>query len=118
MEWANRRKSERHQVEVSGKLMWADGMQSCACAIKDLSEEGASVEAIDASYVPNIVFLLVESSQSVFDCEVRWRNHTLIGLRFLDASTRATRNMLIRNHASRVAQPAARYKLSSLRITA
>jgi hypothetical protein len=118
MEWTNRRKFERHHVEISGKLMWADGMQSCACAIKDLSEEGASIKAVDGSDVPNIVYLLVDSSQTVFDCEVRWRNHTLIGLRFLDTSTRATRNMLIRNDASRMAQPAARYKLSSLRITA
>jgi hypothetical protein len=116
MEWPNRRKFERHQVEISGKLMWANGLRSCACTIKDLSEEGASIEAADASYVPKSVFLFVGSSQSVFDCEMRWRNDTLIGLRFLDASSRATRNMLIRNHTSSAEQLTTRYKLTSLRV--
>jgi PilZ domain len=119
MEWNNRRKLERHQVDICGTLMWASGTRSCNCIIKDLSEEGASIDAVDAPNVPNIVFLLVDSSQSVFDCEVRWRNHALIGLRFLDASTRAIRNMLIRNQPSRpVQQLTTRYKLTSLKVTA
>jgi hypothetical protein len=114
MDRIDKRKFERHQVQISGKLMWASGARSCACTIKDLSEEGACVEAVDALFVPQTVFLLVDSSQNTFECEVRWRNDMRIGLFFLDTSSRATRSMLIKNHTSTATRLVARYKLTSL----
>jgi hypothetical protein len=97
-----RRAFDRFEVRIPGKLMWANGSQSKACTIKDLSEDGACADTMAFISVPDRLDLFEGKTGNIFECAVRWQRNELIGLQFLDLCSRAKRRALIEQHALRV----------------
>lgn len=97
----NRRAHPRREVRIDGKLILAEGARTLDCVILDLSEGGARVSVSVEMDLPEKVYLWQSDTDTVFDCEVRWREARYIGLRFVDTCGRQKRRRLLR-----VAKPA------------
>lgn len=92
----NRRAHPRHAVHLEGKLILAEGARALDCTILDISEAGARVSVGVAMDLPEKVYLWQPSADSVFDCEVRWREAKYVGLHFVDTCGRQKRQALLR----------------------
>jgi hypothetical protein len=79
-----------------GRLISRDGRCNRSCTIKDLSEDGASLSAMDLEGVPQHVYLFVESSGELFECDVSWQRADEMGVRIVDTATRHDRLALLR----------------------
>jgi hypothetical protein len=99
----------RYDVEIEGRLIFADGSCVLDCMIMDISESGARIKtALDVAAPPR-VYLWQAKTATVFECEVRWQERKLIGLLFVDICGRQMRKSLIEacfpeHHKSRVAR--------------
>jgi hypothetical protein len=99
----------RYDVEIEGRLIFADGSFVLDCMIMDISESGARIKtALDVAAPPR-VYLWQAKTATVFECEVRWQERKLIGLLFVDICGRQMRKSLIEacfpeHHKSRVAR--------------
>lgn len=99
----------RHDVEIEGRLIFADGACVLECVIIDISEDGARVKTALDVQAPERVYLWQAKTATVFDCEVRWQEHKLVGLSFVDICGRQMRRTLIEacspaHHKSRVSR--------------
>jgi hypothetical protein len=92
----DRREHQRHAVEIDGKLIFADGRCAFDCVIIELSEGGARVRLSVEVDLPRKVYFWQMKTGSVLDCEVRWQEHKLVGLRFIDSCGRHLRKALIK----------------------
>jgi hypothetical protein len=72
-----------------------DGRCNLRVVIIDLSEGGARVSSTNYDLVPSLVFLLIEKTGDIFECEVRWRRVDGIGFSFIDSPGRAGRKALL-----------------------
>ena len=95
----NRRAFIRYELYIAGKLIWRNGASACDCTIRDLSEGGACVDTGNSTEVPTEVTLFEGRDGNLFECEVRWQNDTMIGIRFVDVCGRAKRRALIERYA-------------------
>jgi len=106
----NRRAHPRHAVHLDGKLLLAEGARTLDCVILDMSEGGARVSVGVEMDLPKKVYLWQRSMGSVFDCEVRWREASYVGLHFVDTCGRRKRQALLKaaqppkDHAGRIAR--------------
>lgn len=75
--------------------MSADGRCNLNCTVTDLSEGGARVSTADYGLVPGHVFLVVEKTNDIYECEVRWRYADAVGVRFIDSPGRTCRKALL-----------------------
>lgn len=91
----NRRAHPRHAVHVDGKLILAEGARTLDCVILDISEGGARVSVAVAMDLPPKVYLWQPAIDTVFDCEVCWREAKYVGLRFVDTCGRQKRRALL-----------------------
>jgi PilZ domain len=92
----DRRASTRNAVHIAGKLLSPDLLCSVEVVIKDLSETGALVSAVDRAAFPDRGYLWEAKTGTLFECSVQWRkNDKLFGLRFTDASARTRLRALI-----------------------
>jgi len=91
----NRRSHPRHEVRIPGKLILADGARTLDCLILDVSESGARVSVGVEMDLPEKVYLWQSAADTVFDCEVRWREAKYVGLRFVDTCGRQKRKALL-----------------------
>jgi hypothetical protein len=104
-----KREFPRYDVEIEGRLIFADGSCVLDCVIIDISESGARIKtALDVTAPPR-VYLWQAKTATVFECEVRWQERKLIGLLFVDICGRQMRKSLIEacfpeHHKSRVAR--------------
>ena len=85
----------RIPTRLNGRLLSIDGRCNLHCIIAELSEAGARVTTADYDLVPNHVFLLVEETGDIFECEVRWLRANGVGCRFIDSPGRACRKALL-----------------------
>lgn len=92
----DRRAHQRHGVQIDGKLIFADGRCAFDCVIIDVSEGGARVCLALEVDVPSRVYLWQTKTGAVLECEVRWREHKVVGLRFIDSCGRQLRRALIK----------------------
>jgi PilZ domain len=86
----------RIPTRLSGRLLSRDGRCNMSCTLKDVSEGGACVSAMDLGVVPRHLYLYVEKSGDMFECEVRWRRADEMGLRFIDFPGPNDRHALLR----------------------
>ena len=66
---------------------WADPggiLPVIDCKIVDLSEGGARIAAAPGVEIPDTFQLQIDNSRILGPAEVVWRNHTHIGVRFLN----------------------------------
>jgi len=99
----------RHDVEIEGRLVFADGTCMLDCTIIDISEGGARIKTTLDVRAPARAYLWQAKTATVFDCEVRWQEHKLIGLHFVDICGRQMRRTLMEacspaHHKSRVSR--------------
>jgi hypothetical protein len=99
----------RFDVEIEGRLIFADGSCVLDCVIVDISESGARIKAALDVTAPPRAYLWQAKTATVFECEVRWQERKLIGLVFVDICGRQMRKSLIEacfpeHHKSRVAR--------------
>ncbi|MFM9846583.1 MAG: PilZ domain-containing protein [Hyphomicrobiaceae bacterium] len=97
----------RYDVEIEGRLIFADGACVLDCVIIDISESGARIKTALDVVAPHRVYLWQAKTAMVFECEVRWQERKLIGLLFVDICGRQMRKSLIEacfpeHHKSRV----------------
>lgn len=92
---ADRREHERHPVQIDGKLIFADGRCVFDCVIVEVSDGGARIALSLEIELPRRVFLWQTKTGSVLECEVCWREHKFVGLRFIDTCGRQLRRTLI-----------------------
>lgn len=92
----NRRAHTRHPVHIDGKLILANGARTLDCVILDISEGGARVSVGVQMDLPQKVYLWHPSIDTVFDCEVCWREIKFVGLRFVDTCGRQKRRALLK----------------------
>jgi hypothetical protein len=85
----------RLPTRLKGRLLSVDGRCNLTCIVTDLSEGGARVSTADCDLVPSHVFLLVEKTSDIFECEVRWRRADGVGFSFIDSPGRACRRALL-----------------------
>jgi hypothetical protein len=91
----NQRAHPRIEIRLDGRLLSMDGRCNLRCVIIDLSEGGARVSSSNYDLVPRRVFLLIEKTGDIFECEVRWRRVDGIGFSFIDSPGRAGRKALL-----------------------
>jgi hypothetical protein len=94
-----RRAHVRHEVRLAGELIWDNGAHRRPCTIRDFSVDGARVETWVLQEMPKRLFLHERESDTLFECEVRWRQGGEMGVFFLDTGSRGARKALIREHA-------------------
>jgi hypothetical protein len=81
-------------------VIWSGGAERRDCTIRDISLDGARVETSSAAAAPDVVFLLESASGNLFECQVRWRRDSEMGLHFIDVGGRAMRRALIQEHTT------------------
>ena len=91
----NNRAHPRIATRLQARLLSVDGRCNLRCVITDLSEGGAGVSTSDYGLVPSHVFLMVDKTGEIFECEVRWRRGDGVGFRFIDSPGRACRKTLL-----------------------
>ena len=91
----NQRAHPRIETRLEGRLLSMVGRCNLRCVIADLSEGGARVSSPSYDLVPSRVFLLVEKTGDIFECEVRWRRADGVGFSFIDSPGRAGRKTLL-----------------------
>lgn len=85
----------RISTRLKGRLLSIDGRYNLACTVIDLSEGGARVNTAHYSLLPSEIFLLIEKTCDIFECQVRWLRSVEIGLSFIDSPGRICRNALL-----------------------
>ena len=68
-----KRSHARYQTCLSARLIAPDSDYSQGCTVRDLSEGGARVSAMSLAQVPQRLYLYVEHSGDMWECEVRWQ---------------------------------------------
>ena len=91
----NQRAHPRITTRLDGRLLSMHGRCNLRCVITDLSEGGARVSSLDHDLVPGRVFLLIEKTGDIFECEVKWRRVDGVGFAFIDSPGRASRKALL-----------------------
>lgn len=77
-----KRRVHRTRVLKSATVVFNDGNCSMSCQVLDLSPAGARLRPADLQSCPK-EFRLKFPNGSVHDCEVKWREGYILGVRFL-----------------------------------
>jgi hypothetical protein len=101
---SDRRAEERRPVNNSGAIFALRGQTSVAVTIVDRSEGGAKLKINGNPGLPNVILLVDYSTNSVFECEVRWRQGGNVGVQIIDAYGPGRRRRFFATHPS--AKPA------------
>jgi hypothetical protein len=104
----DQRAAPRREVELPGRVVFADGSASLECLILDVSDGGVRVRTELSLVLPERVYIWRLDTADIFDCEVRWQLGNQAGLYIVDTCGRQMRKALIGSsapdHASRVAR--------------
>lgn len=73
----------RQPVTVAARLFAPDMSRSVDCVVRDISQGGALVAVVDNVSVPDRLYLWQEDVGAMVACEVRWRRHDIVGLKFI-----------------------------------
>jgi hypothetical protein len=77
-----RRKTPRSRVLLSGKLVFGAAEFTAACAVRDLTPEGARVRLSDAAIVCEPVWLINVGAGVAYSATIAWRTDQDLGLAF------------------------------------
>jgi hypothetical protein len=105
----DRRAHLRHGVRIEGKLMSPDMSFCVDVVVRNLSEDGALINALAPVHmVPGRVYLWQARTRTLFECEVQWRkNDRLLGLRFTETSNRLSVLNLLESASALQSRPSA-----------
>ena len=84
-EQADRRSVARRRVLKGGIVAFNERHATLSCTVRDLSEAGARLQLDAAPNVPDRFELIVELDGMEAPCEVIWRKHPEMGVRFLSS---------------------------------
>jgi hypothetical protein len=79
---ANKRKSARHLVFRTGRIVCSDETFSLECAILNLSDHGASILVPTGAVVPESFTLRMDHGNVILACKLAWREGVRIGVSF------------------------------------
>ncbi len=77
-----RRPNRRKRSLLHGVIVYADGIHTLDCTIRDLSETGARIVTPKNSQFPSRIFLINVRDRLVYDAGVAWCGATEAGLAF------------------------------------
>ena len=77
-----RRPSRRNRVLLSGVIVFDEGRRSIACAIRNLSEKGASVTMPKNSHFPSRFYLINVRDRMIYQAKVIWCGESDAGVVF------------------------------------
>lgn len=77
------RACRRQPVTVAARLFTCDMSTAIDCVVRDISPGGALVMVADTASLPDRLYLWQEDAGVMVPCEVRWRRHDVVGLKFL-----------------------------------
>jgi hypothetical protein len=76
----------RQRVFKAGKIVVNHGASVYDCIVRNLSDDGASVDLGTTAGIPDAFVLNIDADRISRTCEVVWRTDRRIGLRFPEAS--------------------------------
>jgi hypothetical protein len=83
---ANRRSTDRKRQRLIDGFVWSGSIPKRPCTVLDMSETGIRIELWAGDTAPlqpgDHVTILIPSDGIEVDAEVRWRQGTIIGMRF------------------------------------
>lgn len=77
------RANPRQSVHIKARIVCPDLSRCVDCTVLDVSEGGALASVRTQVTVPDRIYLWQPVSQTMIECEVRWRKLNLLGLKFL-----------------------------------
>jgi hypothetical protein len=78
-----RRAFVRHSVTIPARLFAPDMSKSVDCVLRDISQGGALVAVAADAFVPDRFYLWQQNVGAMVRCEVQWRRHDIVGLKFI-----------------------------------
>ena len=78
------RRATRRRVFLGAKIVFNGRTSVVDCQISDLSATGCRLKVQSSSNIPSRFTLNFNASNTSRDCEVAWRNESVIGVQFLD----------------------------------
>ena len=84
------RQSARVYRLLKAKIIFDDNRPTMDCLIKDISENGAKISIANLGPIPNEFSLTIPIKQKTVRVEVRWRDHDILGLEFVEAKPAVT----------------------------
>lgn len=90
-----RRALQRHAVKFDSKLIFVDASRVVDCTVTDMTEDGARIRTANDVGAPNRFYIWERQTNSVFECELRWRKRKIIGVRFMDKCGRLMRKAIV-----------------------
>jgi hypothetical protein len=100
-----RRALQRHEVRFDSKLIFVDASRVVDCTLSNMTEDGARIRTADEVAVPSRFYVWERQTNSVFECELRWRKRRVLGVRFLDTCGRLMRQAIVEACARPAAVP-------------
>ena len=79
----DRRPGRRRRTLLGGRVAFGGGAFVFDCAIRDLTEAGASITVPKTQLLPNRVYLIGLRDRLVYEADVAWRKGAEAGLTFL-----------------------------------
>jgi hypothetical protein len=77
----------RKRTLLGAKVVSRDGIYSCDCMIREISDSGARISISSSIIIASPFFLIDHQSQIMFEAKVVWRNASQAGLKFVDKHT-------------------------------
>lgn len=79
------RRNARVRTLFAGRIVFHDGVYSCDCIVRELSEGGARVEIPASRLIPRRFYFLSSKEDVAYDCELIWRTRMMAGFRFRES---------------------------------
>lgn len=88
----DRRSHPRRRTFKGGKLTFNKGLSVLDCIIRDLSDDGASLELESTIGVPETFELLIAPDRVRRRCKVMWRSQRYVGVSFIPSGVKPAGN--------------------------
>lgn len=79
----NSERDRRARVFKKGKMVFANGLRSIPCIVRNISEGGAQIETEQAHLIPKQFELHIELEDYDVSCERRWQEGLRLGVQFV-----------------------------------
>lgn len=86
----------RQPVTVAARLFTCDMSTAVDCVVRDISPGGALVMVADTASVPDRLYLWQEDAGVMVPCELSWRRHDVVGLKFLGSDKEKVQALVAR----------------------
>ena len=94
----DQRREKRRPTSNTAAIVTNTGQEPIEAVIVDRSENGAKLELLTDPYLPKFILVADLSTNSVFECEVRWRAKGHIGVQIIDTYGPGRRRRFLETH--------------------